>query len=94
MGTIYFCKVCFRLIEDNALNAQGILIGHHLFKEMKLLYDRTKNSDTTHPGRQFPNYGTVIMPTKNEWSLSVSNIAFVCLQASSDNVKCKSKKTR
>ena len=64
---------------DIELNARGILIGHHLFKEMKLLYDRTTNSDTTHPGRQFPNYRTVIMPTKNEWSLSVSDIAFVCL---------------
>jgi hypothetical protein len=80
--TYYFAAAVLILLQERRLPFRGLLLGRFLLLLMKPLRKDHQESKTKIPGLRFSTYRKVVVPGKEEWISSTTEVVCLCLEAS------------
>jgi hypothetical protein len=78
----YFCSAIILLLQQRQLPVRGLLLGRFLLILMVKQREEHQSSKTKIPGFRFSTYRKVVIPGKEEWVESTTELVRLCLVAS------------
>lgn len=80
--TYYFCSGVTLLLQQRQLPVRGLLLGRLLLVLMRKLREQHQASKTKIPGLRFATYRKLVVPGKEKWISSTTELVRLCLDAS------------